>query len=92
MKLDKPQAIARRNKELGGNDTAFLVQRADRLLEVAFADPEQVADQLRLALVADGQGAAIGAQLVEDGGVQAAAGLSADGLQAQGDLAVAAQL
>ena len=48
---------------IGMNDNlAILVQRTDGLLEVALADTEQAADQRRIALVADRQGAVVFAQ------------------------------
>src|SRR5471030_2724029 len=70
------------------DDLAVLVQRADSLLEVAFADAEHTADQGRIALVADRQGTVVVAQLGEDLRVQAGGGFFADRLQAQADLAV----
>lgn len=66
----------------------ILVQRTNGLLEVALAHAEQAADQRRVALVADRQGAVVLTQFGEDLGVEAGGGLLANGLQAQADLAV----
>ena len=65
------------------HDLTLLVQGTDGFLEVAFADAEQTTDDLRVALVADRQGAVVLTQLGEDLGVEAGGGLLANGLQAQ---------
>src|SRR5690606_17024204 len=71
-------------------DQPLLVQPADGLLEVALADAEALGNQLRIALVAQRQAAAVGAQLVENLLAEAVAHLFRRRLQAQADLAVLA--
>src|SRR5690554_2728876 len=73
-------------------DQALLVQAADGLLEVGLADAKLGGDELRGALVAERQLAALRAQAVDNLLLQSAGGMATDRLQAEVDLAVGADL
>src|SRR5690554_5309613 len=73
-------------------DQTLLVQAADGLLEVGLADAELGGDELRRALVAQRQLAALFAQAIDNLLLQGAGGMATDRLQAEVDLAVGADL
>src|SRR5690606_38781112 len=74
------------------DDASLAIQTADGLLEVALADPEQASDFRSGAFVAQVQHAVILIQRLHDQGLQTVAGIAADRLQAQTDLAVGTHL
>src|SRR5690554_5737126 len=73
-------------------DQALLVQAADGLLEVGLADAKLGGDELRRALVAQRQLAALFAQAIDNLLLQGAGGMATDRLQAEVDLAVGTDL
>src|SRR5690554_8169883 len=66
-------------------DQALLVQAADGLLEVGLADAELGGDELRRALVAQRQLAALFAQAIDNLLLQGAGGMATDRLQARSE-------
>src|SRR5690606_36024978 len=71
-------------------DQALLVQAADGLLDVGLAAAELGGDELRRALVAQRQLAALFAQAIDNLLLQGAGGMATDRLQAGVDLSVGA--